>query len=310
MRCTWRGTPSGAPSSASIRRRRRTARSARSRQVEAGLTGIDPTFVARLPLLGPALNLAIPDNDVTRSLDARERKELLEALLVACVRTRARTAPLLVILEDCHWLDPLSAELAETIAEAVADVPVLMILASRPAEPLDAAGLLPLERVARRPHCQVARLDDFGADEAARLIRLRLARLGRGEDDLPAASVEQITARTGGNPFYIEELLSYLHDRQLDPRDPAVLERSDLPESLHSLILSRIDHLGEHQQVILKVASVIGRQFAVRWLWGVHPDLGEPATVKAELDLLRRLDIIPLETPEPDLRYLFKHAIT
>jgi predicted ATPase len=150
------------------------------------------------------------------------------------------------------------------------------------------------------------------------LIRLRLAWLGRGvdrggaspDDALPAASVAQITARTGGNPFYIEELLSYLHDRRLDPRDPAVLERSDLPESLHSLILSRIDHLDEQQRVILKVASVIGRQFAARWLWGAYPGLGEPVAVKADLDVLHRLDITPLESPEPDLRYIFKHVIT
>jgi class 3 adenylate cyclase/tetratricopeptide (TPR) repeat protein len=279
-------------------------------QVEAELAEIDPILVTRLPLLGAALNLVIPDNDVTRSLGARERKEMLESVLVACVRARATSAPLVLVLEDCHWLDPLSAELVGQVAIAVADVPVLLVLASRPAELSAANRPLALDRAARLPHCTVARLDDFGAVDAARLIRLRLDWLGRGGDDLPAASVEQITARTGGNPFYIEELLSYLHDRQLDPRDPAVLERTDLPESLHSLILSRIDHLGEHQRVILKVASVIGRQFAVRWLWGVYPGLGEPATVRAELDVLRRLDITPLETPEPDLRYLFKHVIT
>jgi tetratricopeptide (TPR) repeat protein len=89
-----------------------------------------------------------------------------------------------------------------------------------------------------------------------------------------------------------------------------VLEQSDLPESLHSLILSRIDHLDERQQVVLKVASVVGRQFAVRWLWGVYPDLGEPGTVESDLDLLSRLDITPLDALEPELRYLFRHVLT
>ncbi|NJN98024.1 MAG: tetratricopeptide repeat protein [Anaerolineales bacterium] len=83
-----------------------------------------------------------------------------------------------------------------------------------------------------------------------------------------------------------------------------------MPTSLHSLILSRIDRLSESQKSMVKVASVIGRLFRAAWLWGVYPELGEPNRIKADLDVLSRLDLTPLDTPEPELSYLFKHVIT
>jgi predicted ATPase len=75
--------------------------------------------------------MQIPDNDLTRSFDAKLRKESLESLLVDCLRKRARLVPLLLVLEDCHWLDPLSHDLLEVIGRAIADIPVL-IVAYRP----------------------------------------------------------------------------------------------------------------------------------------------------------------------------------
>ncbi|MGC1378307.1 MAG: tetratricopeptide repeat protein, partial [Anaerolineales bacterium] len=84
----------------------------------------------------------------------------------------------------------------------------------------------------------------------------------------------------------------------------------DLPDSLHSLILSRIDRLGERQQITLKAASVIGRLFRASWLYEYYPPLGGPAQVAADLESLHRLGFTVLETPEPELAYLFKHVIT
>ncbi len=122
---------------------------------------------------------------------------------------------------------------------------------------------------------------------------------------MPGALIEQVTTRAQGNPLYIEELLNYLHDRNLDLcrlQDPAALE---WPASLHSLILSRIDRLSARQQLVLKVASIIGRVFLFSHLHGYYPALGEPAQLKADL---AALDLTPLETPE--LAFSFRHIIT
>ncbi len=113
-----------------------------------------------------------------------------------------------------------------------------------------------------------------------------------------------------GNPFYLEELLNFLRDRGLDPREPIALEKIELPDSLHTLILSRIDQLSEHEKTTLRVASIVGRLFRAGWLTGYFPELGGLPKVQSDLDQLADMDITPLDTPEPELAYLFKHIVT
>ena len=119
-----------------------------------------------------------------------------------------------------------------------------------------------------------------------------------------------MAAKSQGNPFFIEELLNYLHDRGLNPFDAHALESLELPTSLQTLILSRMDQLTEPQKITLKVASVIGRVFPFSWLYGYYPSLGEEDTVREHLAELSKVDLTPLDTPDPELAYLFKHIVT
>jgi predicted ATPase len=274
--------------------------------LETQLAQIDPRLVGRLPLLGAVLKLEIDDNELTATFDAKLRKTSLESLLVDCLRARAGQGPLFLVLEDCHWIDPLSHDLLEVLGRAIADLPVLMVLAYRPPDVQRAQG----PRVSQLPHFTLVPLSDFTPQEAERLIRLKLEQFFGAQMEVPAALVERTTARAQGNPFYIEELINYLQDRRINPQDAQALELLDLPASLHSLILSRIDQLVESQKITLKVASVIGRQFTAAMVWGVYPQLGGAERVKADLDRLSRLDLTPLDAPEPELRYLFKHIVT
>jgi tetratricopeptide (TPR) repeat protein len=153
-------------------------------------------------------------------------------------------------------------------------------------------------------------LADFTAEEAASLVELKLAHFFGKKAELPPVLLERIISGAGGNPFYIEELLNFLQDRNIAPDDIRALEALDLPDSLHSLILSRIDQLTESQKSTIKVASVVGRLFKAMMLWGAYPQLGQADHVKIDLDTLSRLDLTPLDTPEPELIYLFKSIIT
>jgi len=274
--------------------------------LEEQLERIDPALVPRMPLLGAVLNLSIPDNDLTRSFDAKLRKESLEALLVNCLRAYARTTPLLLVLEDSHWLDPLSHELVEAIGRAVVDLSVMLLLVYRPPE----MERLQSPRVSKLTHFVEIRLTEFTPQEAEQLIALKLSKFATPQAEVSPALVKRITTRAEGNPFYIEELLNYLRDRGISPQDAKALERLDLPTSLHSLILSRLDQRTESQKTILRVASVIGRLFRAALLWGMYPEVGEPERVKANLDALCHLDLTIPDTPEPELAYLFRHIVT
>ncbi len=117
--------------------------------------------------------------------------------------------------------------------------------------------------------------------------------------NLPETTLARFIERAQGNPFYIEELLNYATTSGLDLHDPNAWQDLALPNSLHSLILTRIDQLDKrdkHLQVTLKVASVIGRSLYQRWLTGFYPELGTSKHVQGSLETLCALLLLGKES--------------
>ena len=276
------------------------------RGMEQALAHINPEFVQRLPLLDAVINISIPDNALTSGVDAKMRKTLRESLLVDCLCYRAAQAPIVLVLEDLHWSDSLSLNLLEAIGQAIAALPVLILLAYRPPVESEMDGFLP--SLAKLSHYSELHLVELTLPETEQLIASRFRNFGL-DAMVPASLIKRLSARAQGNPFYIEELLNYQHARGLDLRDDSIWDQGDLPESLHSLILSRIDQLTERQQITIKAASIIGRLFLARWLYEYYPSLGATQVVE-DLNILNRLDLLVQDAPEPQLSYLFKHVIT
>jgi tetratricopeptide (TPR) repeat protein len=269
-----------------------------------------PERVQAMPLLNIVLSLDVPDNDFTRLLEPRYRKSALHALLEDSLRAATKEEPALVVVEDVHWIDALSHDLLQDLASGLVDCPICFVLVYRPPQ----LERLQAPRLEALPHFTKIDLHELTQAEAGQVIRAKLAQLyperSKQGDTVPPALVEKLMARAQGNPFFLEELLNYLHDRGLDPRDPTTLAQIELPDSLHTLILSRIDRLTESEQATLRVASIVGRLFRASWLTGYYPALGPWRQVKADLDELRALDITPLDSPEPELTYIFKHIVT
>ena len=274
--------------------------------LEAKLEEINPVLIQRIPLLGGVLGFSIPDNDLTRSLDAKLRKASLEALLVEYLRAKAQEIPLLLVLEDCHWIDDLSRELLLEIGRATATSSVLVVLAFRPFKEEQVEKPLVSERGSVRKIV----LSDLSRSDVERLISLKLEHLYGAGVEVPPILVETITTRSEGNPFYVEELLINLRERGIDPQSRSELEKLDLPDTLQSLILSRIDRLTENQKSTLKVASVIGRDFRAFWLWGYYGELGDPLQIRGDLSKLSQLDLLSLQSMSPEIVYFFKHILT
>lgn len=273
--------------------------------LERRLAAVGPGLPARAPLLGGVLNLDLPDNELTRHFDAKLRKASLEDLLVQCVRHRARQGPVLLVLDDCQWLDPLSRDLLECVARAAPSLPLFILLAYRPPE---APAVRPLD-LGGQAHFTELALTELPAPEAEALLRFRLRQIfgegARASTELQA----RLLARAQGNPFYLEELLRYLQDQGVDPAATLRPQELELPVSLHSLILSRVDRLLESQKATLKVASVLGRLFPAAALWGIGANLSEPQ-VRADLLALTRAELTVEDQPDPELVYLFRHVVT
>jgi len=272
--------------------------------LEKELAAIDPALVPRAPLLAGLVDLPLPDNELTGQFDAKLRKTSLEGLLGDCFRARASEGSLVLVLEDCHWLDPLSRDLLGVLARMSATFPVLIVLAHRPfAEPGATLGVEGL------PGFSQIELTELPDGDVAHLIRSRLADLLATEADPPEALSKLVAARAQGNPFYVEELLDFIVGRGVDPRDERALKGLDLPESLHSLVLSRIDRLGEGPRQVLKVASVVGREFTTAMLPGAYPALGASEAIAEHLRVLCASDFVLKQDVQGSV-YLFKHVVT
>jgi class 3 adenylate cyclase len=285
------------------------------RQHALDVLSLEENLLPLAPLLNAVLSLDLPENDLTVQMKGEVRATNTHNLLLALLQASAARSPKVLVLEDAHWLDSVSWALAAQVSQRVRSL--LLVIVTRPlAEPLPLA-YRPFLNIA---HGQRLRLTALPADDMLTLVcqRLRVKKL-------PEAVMAFIQEKAEGNPFFTEELTYALRDSglihvvkdecqltpELNTRDPMrALRALDLPNTVQGIITSRIDHLTPAEQLTLKVASVIGRVFAVRVLNDIYPLPTDKANLLQHLRTLERLDLTPLYTPEPDLAYLFKHIIT
>ncbi len=304
-------------------------------RVEAIITEANPGWLVRLPLLGDLLNLPIPDNETTASFDPPLRRESLLALAVQIMRTWAQSQPLLVIIEDAHWMDEASRETTTALGRAIGDVPLLLVLVHRPANHTDQQLLSELERL---PHHSRLLLREPPPWAMAALLTDRL----QGRPTPLALSL--IVTLAQGNPFLAEELASALRESgdlfwkqdgvwALSERLRHILREAGclarrgedwtiaegarlsdaalgIPESIHGVVLSRIDRLPETHKMTLKVASVIGHNFSLDLLANSHPAHVDRRTLLNHLAALETGDFVQPVSMEPLPAYAFKHNIT
>ncbi len=256
-----------------------------------------PDLLPRLPLLGDLLGLPIPDNPTTAAFDADLRRRSLFALVVDLIRGRAAGTPLLLVMEDAHWLDDLSRDLARQVAREIAPWPIFFLTLYRPPE-------VPLWDGTLAHRTEIA-LGPFAPEESAALLHLKLA--GR---DLPPGLVEQIEERAQGNPFFVDEFISLLLEQGIDLDDAAALSQVEVPDSLQALIVSRLDRLSESEKMTIRVASVIGRLFPLGWLRAIYPGDLKNGQLERDLERLNRLGLVPLDRVDPEPTYLFRHTLT
>jgi adenylate cyclase len=272
--------------------------------VEAKLRQYAPRMLLQAPLLSAVLNVQLAENEFIKTLDTPSRTELFYTLLVEVLRQYARTQPILFVLEDTHWIDTSSAGLLQAVAQNIGDLPVAILVVQRP---LNQA----VEALYSLPYSTAIRVKNFSPAETRRLISFKLAQVfGKDIEEVPAALVHSITQKGQGNPFYVEEMVHYLRDKGRDGQSLDDLQQIEMPSTLHSLIISRIDQLTEKERTILKSASVIGRLFRASWLWRGLAISDLPDEVIRYLEDLDQRELTPLYNEEPELQYLFKHIVT
>lgn len=266
---------------------------------------LSPRLLRRAPLLGPLLNLAIPDNELTSTFDARLRKSSLEGLVVELLQAICAEEALCIALEDCHWIDPLSQDLMDAVAQSVQDLPLLLVITHRLAQ----EGRPNLEKVTQLHYHSALVLGPLGDKEIGQIVRMQLTRIGATDspDVIENAVVERVITRSEGNPFYAEELAAYIQDRFATLDSISAIEQIELPSSVYSLVLARVDRMTDRQRTLLKVSSVVGRVFRIEWPLAISTELRPRAQVLGDADILSEMQITRRDTSEPELAYAFTH---
>jgi len=189
------------------------------------------------------------------------------ASLHTTLRALTLGGPIVLVFEDLHWADAASVDALLQLMPLAASLPILCVMTSRLDR--DAVGwrLVAGSRDLFGDALTELRLAPLSTDEARMLVGNLLQ-----IESLPQKTRELILAKAEGNPFFVEEVIRMLIDRGAIQREGDRWVATDrvagveIPDTLQGLLLARIDRLPQDSKRTLRVASVIGRQFAVRIL--------------------------------------------
>jgi class 3 adenylate cyclase/predicted ATPase len=270
----------------------------RLEKIEALLERTELPVEQVAPLL--AALLSVPAGDRYPPLQVgpqRQREDTLAALQSLLLGLATRT-PVLLIVEDAHWIDPTSQELLDLLAERVSDVRALVLVTFRP-------GYWPTW--AGSSHVTVCVLKRLGRGDTAEIIGL-LA----GGKALPDPVREAIVTRTDGIPLFIEEVTkAVLESGALEEQDGRYALSGPLPPrlvpaTLQDSLMARLDQASA-LKAVAQIGSVIGRQFSYELL-AAAADLPENE-LQAALAQLKRAELVFRRGMPPNATYTFKHAL-
>jgi adenylate cyclase len=263
-------------------------------------------------LWAEVLGLPIGQSSRLKELTAEVRQARFFALVRRCLQEVAANQPLLIILEDLHWADQSTLALIDELGQHLTPMPVGLILTNR--DGLEETSL----KISQQETTRTITLQDL-SPTFARQVLAQL--LGTGTAELPPIVEQHLGLRdregrdSPVNPLFLEEALRVMMGMgvlQVNGRlqiDEARLSQMQLPDTIHGMLLARLDRLPAAGRHLLQVASVIGRQFAREPLSQMVPDLPSPAIADLLSDLSEE-EITQLVTADPEWIYLFQHAMT
>jgi class 3 adenylate cyclase/tetratricopeptide (TPR) repeat protein len=283
----------------------------RREQVTGKLLTLDRSLEDTLPYLLALLG----DGEATAQLAQMDpplrRRRTFEAITRVLLRESLHQ-PLLLLIEDLHWLDSETEAWLQLLSERVPTAPILLLVNYRP-EYQHAWG--------SRTYYTQLRLDALGREEADELLTALLGADVGAPHAAPLQALKQlILARTEGNPFFMEELVQALVEQGIVRRERTVegqvtrvsltrpLTAIQLPPTVQGILAARMDRLSADDKALLQILAVIGKEFPLSLLTQVvcQPE----AEVQGGLAHLQQGEFIYEQPAFPEPEYTFKHALT
>ena len=268
-------------------------------RVVSRVRAIDPELEDFIPFYLHLLSIPNEDYPLPKHLEGEHFRLAMIEALSAIVTLSAKRTPIVMLLEDWHWADTASQEVLQQVAEMVSSYSLLLVVTYRPERPLDWG------QPARHTPIHLSPLDA----SSSITVMMSVA----GTEGFPKPLGRLVYERTGGNPFFLEEICrTLLEEGTLKIESgQAVLKGSldtlQLPTTVQAVIRTRMDRMDPAARYVLCVASVIGREFTRGLLQRTLPEdteLLEPLNTLRALGLIHQTRVLPTAT------YRFKHVLT
>ncbi|MGD0663449.1 MAG: adenylate/guanylate cyclase domain-containing protein, partial [Syntrophorhabdales bacterium] len=276
-------------------------------------TSINGLFSAEsreiLPYLASVIGLEVK-GEVGENLKHLDGESMGKQIYLSSRRFFERLAgnrPVVLIFEDLHWADESTILLIEHLFALIDRVPLLICGVSRPEANVPAVRLRESALKDHERRYTEIRLSPLSPTECTDLMNNLLS-----IEDLPSRVRQVILQKADGNPFFLEEIMRTLIDREaVRPENgrwkvTSQIETITIPDTVQGVIMARIDRLDEEVKQVLKTASVIGRAFLYRLLKEVTEAV---RYLEKDLDKLTATELIREKQKTPELEYIFKHAL-
>ena len=267
-------------------------------KLEALIGSSSGDIAGDMPLLAALLSIPGGERHPLPSVSPQRRKKRTFDVLLRLLKQLAAKQPLLMVIEDLHWIDPTSLELLSLVIHQIQRNRILLIATARPEFKPSWPNHLHISTVS------LSRLDHAAA-------RALIEGVTQGKP-IPSEILDQILTRTDGVPLFVEELTKTVLESGL-LREAAggyeltgALPPLGIPSTLHASLLARLDRLSSVKDVA-QIGAAIGREFSYGLIAAVA-SLSEN-DLNAALAQLVDAELIFQRGVPPDLSYQFKHAL-
>jgi class 3 adenylate cyclase/tetratricopeptide (TPR) repeat protein len=268
-------------------------------KIAGALLLLDPSFAEMLPEVFDFLGVPDPARPAPR-IDPEAAQRRMLGHLRRIVHADSRDRTVVTLIEDLHWLDGASDRFVAELVEIAPATCTLVLLNFRPEYTAAWRSSAAVQQIILQP---------LGPEAVREMLAGMI-----GNDATVRGLPESIHARTGGNPFFTEEIVQALiEDGSLAGTPGAyrltrALDKVPLPETVQSVLAARIDRLVPRDKRVLQTAAVVGREFEHRLLVAVCDVAG--AELDEALAALRRAEFLFETALYPEVEYAFKHPLT
>lgn len=267
-------------------------------KLELGLSRMGYSLHETVPLLASLLLLPLPAQYPPLPLSPEAQRGKTLELLSSWLFGLAKLQPLVLMVDDLHWIDPSSLQLLSLLIEGVWSLPAMLVFAFRPSFRSPWEGERRITRIRLSPL----------ADHQVRSMISGVA----GGKPMPPDVVDHLVAKTDGIPIYVEELTKMvLESGILRERDQLrgfaePIPSLAIPTTLQDSLMARLDRLS-HVKGLAQLGAALGREFPYGLLQALSPlreaSLQEALSQLVEADILHQLGM------PPRAAYVFKHVL-